>query len=777
MVPAFPHCESHPGRLLRDHLLDVARRVESIADRGSSTWLAGLFHDVGKATSFFQEYLQGNNSRPILKRHADLGALWLVNFLANAPNTYSTLSAIDRAVACDFVRRHHGRLDDLVDSLIAPDDEDEQRFALQLSAMDTQGLRQWLGELLCESVPAPATSLQWTAMRVRLFRELAEACTEVAAMIRFLRALQSFGKLIEADRDSAAGYSVGSFESPPVLRYEHVERFRAAKVFGPTANPLVTSARERVYASATAAARSAPATAGHLWSLTVPTGAGKTLAAIGWATKRREARIQAGLPSCPIIYALPFTSVIDQNAAVLRKLLVGSHIDESVLAVHHHLAELGDLAKAGEESLARSWVEGWRADIVCTTFVQVVSAMFHATCSDSRRLLKLAGSILVLDEVQAFPAELWPVLRTALTSLAERFGTDVLLVTATQPALFGDEQKIEIGPARLSSELAEAFDRYDLCVELDCTLDSNELAARAHAEAVSRSGRSLLIIVNTVQESLDLYAAVAALDGFGEYRRLYLSTNLRPKDRRRILTEVAECASPVVLVSTQVVEAGIDLSFDLVIRALAPIDAIIQAAGRCNRHGNGPRGHVLIVSPVGNSGVNVYGPVLMSLAKELLDEAGERPGWPIREPELAPLVREYFLRLAARTQTDRARKTMEAIQMLEFAALRGEGTASDRIEKRVELILDRQDRIPHFVETDDSDVAIWSQLVSTLGLDDARQRHHRLRSLRREIGERVVEVPLRHAFAEPDDVAWLVRVPLAESALVYDSTCGWRRSP
>src|SRR5205823_2212853 len=116
---------------------------------------------------------------------------------------------------------------------------------------------------------------------------------------------------------------------------------------------------------------------GHLWSLTAPTGAGKTLAALGWALRRREMRIAAGLLPCSIIYALPFTSIIDQNAAVLRRVWEGGEPDESTLAVHHHVAEPGQLSKSGEQSLARSWVEGWRADVVCTTFVQVVNALFH----------------------------------------------------------------------------------------------------------------------------------------------------------------------------------------------------------------------------------------------------------------------------------------------------------------------------------------------------------------------------------------------------------------
>lgn len=777
MEPAFLRCESHPGRRLADHLKDVVERLQPITTARVWLRLAGLFHDVGKATRFFQAYLQQDDVPPDLKRHAHLGALWLLGLLRKRNGTASGLAPINVALAFEIVRHHHGRLDDLVDALSTPDAAEIDRFGRQLAAMDIDGIRQWLEDTLQEPVPVPETTHHWTAIRVELLRELKMSCTDVRAMERLQRALQSFGWLIEADRDSAAGYPSGSFVSAPAFTSEHVARFRFAGDFGAACNSLIRKARDLVYASTSSNAEALPATEGHLWSLTVPTGAGKTLAAIGWALKRREARLRACLPSCPIIYALPFTSIIDQNAAVLRKLWSAPGADESVLAIHHHLAEPGDIARTGEESLARSWVEGWRADIVCTTFVQVVNAMFHGTCADSRRFANLAGSILILDEVQAFPAELWPVLRPALSSLSEHFGTDILLVTATQPALFGDQERAEIGPSTFPPEIADAFDRYDVHVETAQNATLESLAGRARNELEGHGARSALFILNTVQEALDFFSIIAASDEFSGFRLFHLSTNLRPKDRKRILAEVAACAEPRILIATQVVEAGVDLSFDLVFRALAPLDAVVQAAGRCNRHGTGRRGKVVVVSLVGNSGLTIYGPVHMALARELLTTPdGTCRAGPIPEPKLNGLVSEYFAKLAKRTQTDKVRKVMEAVQMLEFARLRGEGPTRDRDEKKVELISDRRDRVGHFVETDKSDVQTWENLAAALRIADLLVCRQRLHALRNDIGQRIVEVPRQFAYGVPGGEFGVVHVPLEASVLVYDTSTGWKRS-
>ena len=775
-APAFLQCESHPGRSLTDHLCDVADRLRVRAAVPVWLPLAGLFHDLGKATAYFQAYLQGNDAPRELKRHAEMGALWLLEFLRGHWLPVGNVSHVDVALAFLFVRRHHGRLDDLLDSLTT-DEAGIARVQQQLTAMDLPGIQDWLADQLGLPIPVAAVEFKkFTELRVRSTFELKSVGTDADAMARFQSTLRWFGLLIESDRDSAAGFAPGHFDAPPQLRPKHLERFRATGDFGVHADEMVRKARELVFQSAlNSPDYDDAAGTGRLWTLTVPTGAGKTLAALGWAIKRREFRLAAGQANCSIVYALPFTSIIDQNVAVIRRLLGATGGSENALAIHHHLAEAGEIAQSGEESLARSWVEGWRADTVCTTFVQVVNALFHGTTADARRFSRLAGSILILDEVQAFPAELWPVLRKALYCLSKHFGTDVLLVTATQPALFAASQTTEIGPRSFPEDVGRAFDRYDLVVDLSSALKLDALHARIVEEFEGKHRRSCLVILNTVKEALDLHTLLSSNGRFREDTLFHLSTNLRPKDRARILGEIQGCDKPHLLVSTQVVEAGVDLSFDLVFRALAPIDALVQAAGRCNRHGIGNRGLVHVFDLEGNRGVLVYGAVHMGLAREILSKVSDEGRQSLREPELAELVRLYFSELDQRIGRGSTSKVMEAVRMLQFAALRGEGQDRESKEKRVQLIEDQFDRIAHFVETDESDVYVWSELCEALAISDLLLRRQRLRALRSEIAQRIVEVPRRYAAAVAGPESHLVHVPRAQAADYYDPTTGWRR--
>ncbi len=480
---------------------------------------------------------------------------------------YKGHSSVDMAMGYLMVLRHHGHLGDILDELI-PDPSSADRVHRQLAEMDIGGIQQWIAETTALRAFPPAVDARaFTELRVKLKPALAAVRSEMEAMGRLQSALRSFGLLIEADRDLAAGFAPGHFDASSPLSPEHLARFRSAGDFGPSADSAVAAARDLVYQSAVSHALDGDLNSGHLWTLTVPTGAAKTLAAIGWGAKRREARVQAGMPRRSIVYALPFTSIIDQNAAVLRKLWDCETVDESMLSVHHHLAEPGDIAKSGEESLANIWVEGWRSDVICTTLVQVVNALFHGTCADARRLNQLAGSILILDEVQAFRAELWPVLRTAIESLSRKFGTDVLLVTATQPALFSEGSSTEIGPGQFPEAIRRSFDRYDLRIDIGNPLSLPELQQRV-AGAVSSSSCALcLAVLNTVKEALDLHELLATGSDILGHRLFHLSTNLRPKDRQAILAQIRACETNCILVATQVVEAGVDLSFDFVFRA------------------------------------------------------------------------------------------------------------------------------------------------------------------------------------------------------------------
>jgi CRISPR-associated endonuclease/helicase Cas3 len=327
----------------------------------------------------------------------------------------------------------------------------------------------------------------------------------------------------------------------------------------------------------------------QIFSLTVPTGGGKTLASLAFALDHAVANHQRR-----IIYAIPFTSIIEQNAEVFQKILGR----EAVLEHHCNYKEKDDSEEATYDRKRGLAAENWEAPLVVTTNVQFFESLFSNKPSRCRKLHNIAGSVIVLDEAQAVPTEYLEPCLLALRELVEHYGCSVVLCTATQPAL--DDQNSLRSALPEIREIIDDPQRYyqTLCrtkVEFVGILTDDELARHIAAE------KQVLCIVSTKAQARALFERLRG--GGGVY---HLSTNMYPEHRRRVLAEIRErlkdeSKPPCRVVSTSLVEAGVDLDFPVVYRAMAGLDSIAQAAGRCNREGRlnevGELGRVYVYVP------------------------------------------------------------------------------------------------------------------------------------------------------------------------------------
>lgn len=313
-----------------------------------------------------------------------------------------------------------------------------------------------------------------------------------------------------------------------------------------------------------------------LFTLTVPTGGGKTLASLALALDHAR---KHGLER--IVYAIPFTSVIDQTAAVFREVLG----DKFILEHHSAIDEEKNRERTGRDKL-RLAMEDWAAPIVVTTNVQLFESLFANRPSRCRKLHNLARSVIVLDEAQTIPLHLLRPCITAIDELARNYGTTIVLCTATQPAL--DARNFEKGdPIGLSLEGRElAPDPHRLSQELKRVRINigGEIGDEALVEALESQPQSL-VIVNSRAHALALFrkAREAGLDGV-----VHLTTRQYAAHRRKILKSVRKSLGdelPCRLIATSLDEAGVDLDFPRVWRAEAGLDQVAQAAGRCNREG------------------------------------------------------------------------------------------------------------------------------------------------------------------------------------------------
>lgn len=577
---------------LADHLALVAKRAADLAfpfGAQEEARAAGLLHDLGKYGDLFQRRLRGLESGI---DHWSVGAWAALLRLREA----------GRGVALAVHGHHTGLQGGDPDSLRALQ---PTRLAAhhpqQLRLSDTDV------ELLVRRFQQDGLVLP--ALPGTPFTQ-PPAATAVTAMLS-VRLL--FSALVDADYLESEAHFARSPDghrtyrpSGPSLRPEAAIATLEAYVRGlgaaQASSADIATVRQQLFEACRTAASFAPGT----FTLTAPTGAGKTLAMLAFALE--HARLHGFRR---VVVAIPYLSIIEQTARVYRAVFAGTLGSEYVLE-HHSLAgtrgpDASDSGEPGGEggvsTRARYLAENWDAPLVVTTTVQLLESLFANRPSACRKLHQLSRAVVLLDEVQTLPRDLAVLTLAALSALSERCVSTVVMATATQPAFRHLHSAVivhaasgwgprEIVPPALKLErrsrrahvtrLATPFTWEELADQL---LDTHQV----------------LCIVNLKRHAL---ALIEVLRRRGAEGLLHLSTNLCPAHRTRVLDEVRhrlrpEVDQPCVLVSTQCVEAGVDVDFPAVWRAFGPLDAVAQAAGRCNRHGLRPEpGAVTVFEPV-----------------------------------------------------------------------------------------------------------------------------------------------------------------------------------
>ena len=310
-----------------------------------------------------------------------------------------------------------------------------------------------------------------------------------------------------------------------------------------------------------------------LFSMTVPTGGGKTLTSLAFAL---DHAIRQGLRR--VIFVIPFSSIVEQNAAVFREAL-GPHGDTAVLEHHSSYQDDRDKNPEAAEKLKKA-MENWEAPIVVTTSVQFFESLFADRPSQCRKLHNISGSVVILDEAQTLPLELLRPCVAVMDELARNYRTSLVLCTATQPALKASDEfkKGLVNVRELAPDRERIFRRLER-VTLNHIGDTTDEQIAANMMEYEQT----LCIVNNRRHARSLYERIA--DAPGAY---HLTTLMCARHRSEILSEIRQRLTdglPCRLVSTSLIEAGVDVDFPLVLRAEAGLDSIAQAAGRCNREG------------------------------------------------------------------------------------------------------------------------------------------------------------------------------------------------
>jgi CRISPR-associated endonuclease/helicase Cas3 len=554
------HSQNEEGsyHLLVDHLQEVARLSQAFASKfgaGELGYWAGLWHDLGKFSQGFQNYIKNTSVRRRGPDHSSAGAVHA--FRSNSEET--------QALAFLIAGHHSGipNMDDLKYRLRKTQKEPLVQEALKKALGNFEALSPSspLADTLPEFVAKAQDKRTWDLFLRMLFSAMKDA--------DFLDTEAHFHPQRLAERKTSATLEELG---------RQFEAYHSSLTVGE--DTVVNRVRHRVYQLCLAASSSPQG----VFRLTAPTGGGKTLSSMGFALRHALAH---GLDR--IIVAIPYTSIIEQTATVYRSIF-----GEDAVLEHHSEVEWPD--EPEDLSPQAVWMrlasENWDAPIVVTTTVQLFDSLFSNRTSACRKLHNIARSVIILDEVQTLPPHLLDPILDVIQSLSRNYRVSVVLSSATLPAYqasaytqgLEDMREIVPEPERFFAALKRVS--YDFPEE--------QWGWDRVAEEM-RSVNRCMAVVNTKGDAMRL------LDALDDPEAYHLSTLLYGAHRRRVLSEIRDrlrSGDPCRLIATQVVEAGVDLDFPMVLRAIGPLDRVVQAAGRCNREGSLTEGKVVVFDPV-----------------------------------------------------------------------------------------------------------------------------------------------------------------------------------
>ena len=559
--------------LLEEHLYAVAGLAEKFAQSfGSKDWayLAGLWHDLGKYRPAFQAHIRKSSGyepdahitseKSSNTSHASTGAVYAMEKFGD----------IGKILAYAIAGHHAGLPDFEIDDA-------KGRALKEIISRDQRLLQEALAEKI------PETILNKESPELPRFITPAQK-DHLHIWIRML-----FSCLVDADfldteyfmspeQADNRGQDTGMKEMLSCFN-EYMERFQQKQREGP-----VNSIRAKILERCRVKANGEPG----IYTMTVPTGGGKTLSSLAFAlehaVKHNKQRI---------IYAIPYTSIIEQTAEVFRE--VFEPLGE-VLIEHHSNTEPDEYEK--ETSWSRLAVENWDAPLIVTTTVQLFESLYAARTSRCRKLHNLVNSVIVLDETQLLPPEqLYPI-RHIIRAIKEHYGVTFIMSTAT-PTGFG-AQTSPFGKKLLeeveSQEIIDAPDDYYRQLERVNFKLPADLSQKQSWDDISSELKkcdSVLAVVNTRKDAKELWEKMPE----GTF---HLSALMCAQHRSEVIGKIKnqlEHGQSTRVISTQLVEAGVDLDFPVVYRALAGLDSIVQAAGRCNREGRLDKGKVVVFVP------------------------------------------------------------------------------------------------------------------------------------------------------------------------------------
>jgi len=686
---------SHEGRLLKEHLENVGKLSKKFIETLNLeinhkdllcqvAYLIGISHDFGKGTTFFQAKFKNENYDTEKSEHSYLSSLfafWMIDkFLQEKRyEKFSYLSLFSWLI----VAEHHSDLKNfynVIENIKNSHILEEQIADIRKNTVDE--LSEIYNTLLrCYNFRIDLDKFLNNIEKIlecieERIDEVKEELLEDKNLVRYFEFILLYSALIDADKldascenDKEAKELENKIFNRRRINSDIVDRYKE-KYLNKERKEKIDDLREQAYNEIISKLDEVDLKKDRLFSIELPTGMGKTLASFSFALKLRE-KIEKECNYTPrIIYCLPFLSIIDQNSKVISEVLniENNEITSDIFLVHHHLSDIKytksklDSKEEFEKDLALLLIEGWYSEIIITTFVQLFESLISTKNRALRKVHNIANSIIILDEFQAVPYEYWRLTREVINFLVKKWNCHIIVMTATMPMVFKEDELLSLIDEPEKYFENEKLNRYTLYIDKkEKTLEEffEELI-----ENVKKNNDDILVILNTVKNSQEVYRKFKehfsenekpkiTEEGIAEFNNFYLinlNSTVIPLHRLKRIEKIREKRKRKIIISTQLVEAGVDIDVDVVYRDFAPIDAIVQSAGRCNRNGTNKKGKIFVIKLVDEKGIlystRIYGIVFRNITERILNNISR-----LEEKEIRECIKKHFMEVEKESES------------------------------------------------------------------------------------------------------------------------------
>jgi len=763
--------------LLKEHLQYVGDKSKEVicskkfdeADKNiisDVSYLVGISHDFGKYTTFFQKKLHGlKDKNDPLTYHGLISALFtfeLVNEYIKTKNLKDQqLHMFLPLLAYFVVKHHHGNLDN-IENDIRPEnlfDTSFKNIKIQLDNIwsNKKQIADEYNSLLSNyhsSTEEIFEKLEKYKKEIKFSKEINTLIGGLEKSLYFFKKKEKgiiyyllvqllYSVLIDSDKKHASGVrEIERKELSECLVEDYLKQPKFEKENKSNINPIREEIRKSVLKNINSEYKSH-----KIFTITAPTGTGKTLTSLSAALKLRKLlKKELNLDYEPrIIYSLPFTSIIDQNFDVFDNVLSQikdfKRYESEYLLKHHYLSDIfyktKDIDKEEDIDESMALIESWESEIVITTFIQLFYTLIGYKNRSLKKFNNIVNSIILLDEVQNIPIEYWKLVQEILIGMTKYFNCRIILMTATKPLIFDEGTYKELVEDYYSYFKHEELNR--VCLKID----SNEMQIAKFCNSLDKWDKnSYLFVFNTINSSSEFYKLIVArIQNLGlSFNIYYLSTNIIPKERiRRIKTikEFIKNKQKVIIVSTQLIEAGVDIDCGCVYRDMGPLDSIIQVAGRCNRNKRQQQSDVYLLNLISDKNkpfTTIYDSVLLDAVKQILDGQTQ-----IAEVDFLNHINEYFKVTKEKSVSEI--KLIDSIYELYFYDKTPDNNKRKPISE-FKLIKEAPYKVDVFVEFDEKAKEVMNKYIEIITNEDliSFEKKNKFAKIKKDFYDYVISV-------------------------------------